>query len=135
MKSAPRMKAPGGVRLWRPPTTPGLGVGGHLERLDLVRTLDGSPRLILSTLSMPSMTLPHTVYCLSRKEASSKQMKNWLLALSGEDERAIEHTPRTCGSALNSPAGWDSSAAGARCPWGSQSGYEAVDDAVKTTLP
>jgi hypothetical protein len=36
----------------------------------------GSPRLILSTLSIPSMTLPHAVYCLSRKVASSKQMKN-----------------------------------------------------------
>ena len=29
-------------------------------------------------------------------------MKNWLLALLGFCERAIEHTPRTCGSALNS---------------------------------
>src|SRR4029079_18572311 len=62
----------------------------------------GSPRLILSTFSMPSITLPHTVYCLSRKLASSKQMKNWLLALLGFWARAIEHTPRTCGSALNS---------------------------------
>src|SRR4029078_13412762 len=62
----------------------------------------GSPRLILSMLSMPSITLPHTVYCLSRKPASSKQMKNWLLALLGFDERAIEQIPRTCGSALNS---------------------------------
>src|SRR5438128_1270654 len=62
----------------------------------------GSPRLILSTFSMPSITLPHTVYFLSRKVASSNTMKNWLLALSGLCERAIEHTPRTCGSALNS---------------------------------
>ena len=40
----------------------------------------GSPRLILSTFSMPSVTLPQTVYWLFRKEASSKQMKNWLSA-------------------------------------------------------
>ncbi len=32
----------------------------------------GSPRLILSTFSMPSTTLPQTVYWLSRKRASSK---------------------------------------------------------------
>ena len=43
----------------------------------------GSPRLILSTFSMPSMTLPQTVYWRSRKRASAKQMKNWLLALFG----------------------------------------------------
>ena len=69
---------------------------------DLVGVAHGSPRLILSTFSMPSITLPQTVYCLSRKRASSKQMKNWLLALLGFCERAIEQTPRTCGSALNS---------------------------------
>ena len=40
----------------------------------------GSPRLILSTFSMPSVTLPQTVYCLSRKRASSKTMKNCELA-------------------------------------------------------
>src|SRR4051812_45108643 len=43
----------------------------------------GSPRLILSTFSMPEVTLPHTVYWLLRKEASSKQMKNWLSPESG----------------------------------------------------
>ena len=43
----------------------------------------GSPRLISSTWSMPSITLPQTVYWRSRKVASSKQMKNWLLALLG----------------------------------------------------
>ena len=48
------------------------------------------------------MTLPQTVYCRSRKRASSKQMKNCELALSGFCERAIEAVPRTCGSALNS---------------------------------
>ena len=47
---------------------------------------------------MPETTLPHTVYCLSRKRASSKQMKNWLFALFGLCARAIEAVPRTCGS-------------------------------------
>ena len=32
---------------------------------------------------MPLSTSPQTVYWLSRKRASSKQMKNWLLALFG----------------------------------------------------
>ena len=40
----------------------------------------GSPRVILSTFSMPRLTRPHTVYWPSRKVASSKQMKNWLSA-------------------------------------------------------
>ncbi len=62
----------------------------------------GSPLGRASTLSMPSITSPQTVYCLSRKRASSKQMKNWLFALFGFCARAIEQTPRTCGSALNS---------------------------------
>src|SRR5271169_6927991 len=62
----------------------------------------GSPRLILSTFSMPETTLPQTVYCRLRKAASPKQMKNCELAESGLDERAIETVPRTCGSALNS---------------------------------
>ena len=51
---------------------------------------------------MPLSTSPQTVYWLSRKRASSKQMKNWLLALLGSWVRAIEQTPRTCGSLLNS---------------------------------
>src|ERR1700754_1689004 len=62
----------------------------------------GSPRLILSTFSMPEVTLPHTVYWLLRKEASSKQMKNWLSPESGLAARAIDVVPRTCGSLLNS---------------------------------
>src|SRR5438874_10578827 len=62
----------------------------------------GSPLLIVSTTSMPSTTLPHTVYCLSRKRASSKQMKNCEFAECGKLVRAIEQVPRTCGSALNS---------------------------------
>ena len=55
----------------------------------------GSPRLILSTCSMPSTTRPHTVYWPSRNEASSKQMKNWLSALSGLAARAMDAVPRT----------------------------------------
>ena len=63
----------------------------------------GSPRFSASTCSMPDATLPHTVYCLSRNFASPKQMKNWLLAELGSLERAIEHTPRTCGSRKTRP--------------------------------
>ena len=36
----------------------------------------GSPRFIRSTFSIPSVTSPQTVYWPSRKDASSKQMKN-----------------------------------------------------------
>src|ERR1700692_555436 len=62
----------------------------------------GSPRLILSTFSIPAVTLPQTVYWLLRNDASSKQMKNWLSPESGLAARAIEVVPRTCGSLLNS---------------------------------
>src|SRR5258705_4103138 len=62
----------------------------------------GSPRLILSTFSMPDVTLPQTVYWPLRNDASSKQMKNWLSPESGLLARAIEVVPRTCGSLLNS---------------------------------
>src|SRR5208282_6415856 len=62
----------------------------------------GSPRLILSTFSMPETTFPHTVYLRSRKGASAKQMKNCELAEFGLEARAIDTVPRTCGSALNS---------------------------------
>ena len=53
----------------------------------------GSPRLILSTFFMPSLTWPQTVYWPLRKDASSKQMKNWLSALLGAVARAIEAVP------------------------------------------
>src|SRR5437588_6261683 len=62
----------------------------------------GSPRLILSTFSMPDVTLPQTVYCLSRNRASVKQMKNCEFAESGLWARAMETVPRVCGSELNS---------------------------------
>ena len=51
---------------------------------------------------MPSVTRPHTVYWRSRKLASSKQMKNWLSAESGDCARAIDTAPLVCGSLLNS---------------------------------
>src|SRR5476651_406361 len=84
-------------------------VHGHSLTSAATRTLiilsglaGGSPFLILSTNSMPDVTLPHTVYWPSRKFASLKQMKNWLRALPGSLERAIDVTPRPCGSLLNS---------------------------------
>src|SRR3546814_17861604 len=51
---------------------------------------------------MPDVTSPHTVYWPSRKPASSKQMQNCELALLGFIVRAIEQTPRTLCSRLNS---------------------------------
>src|SRR3954454_14442128 len=62
----------------------------------------GSPRLILSTFSMPEVTLPHTLYWLLRKEASSKQMKNALSPESGVAARAIVGVPATGDGVLNS---------------------------------
>jgi len=63
----------------------------------------GSPRLISSTNSMPFTTRPNKVYSPSRKIESSKQMKNWLLALSGFWERAMPTAPRVKDSlSLNS---------------------------------
>ena len=35
-----------------------------------------NPLLMLSTNSMPSITLPNTVYCLSKNGAGLKQIKN-----------------------------------------------------------
>src|SRR5688572_5054178 len=57
---------------------------------------------ILPSTSSPLMTSPKAVYCLSRKRASARQMKNWLPAESGCCERAMERTPRTWGRSLNS---------------------------------
>src|SRR2546421_12243933 len=55
----------------------------------------GSPRLILSTLSIPSVTLPQTVYWPLSHGDSAKQMKNWLSPESGVCARAMETVPRT----------------------------------------
>src|SRR5213075_2325274 len=62
----------------------------------------GSPTGSASTCSMPLSTSPQTVYWRSRKFESAVTMKNWLLALSGSCERAIEATPRLCGALENS---------------------------------
>src|SRR6185295_18488806 len=62
----------------------------------------GSPTGSASTCSIPLSTSPHKVYCPSRKVASSNTMKNWLLAESGSDVRAIDTAPRTCGTSENS---------------------------------
>jgi len=74
----------------------------QLDQQALPGARGGSPLGSASTNSMPDVTSPHTVYWRSRKRASSKQMKNWLLALFGALVRAIEQTPRTCGTSLNS---------------------------------
>src|SRR6202008_5078829 len=50
----------------------------------------GAPFLILSTQSMPDVTLPQTLYWPSRKFESLKTMKNWLRAELGSLVRAIE---------------------------------------------
>src|SRR5690606_10645213 len=55
----------------------------------------GSPLLMASTTSIPSTTLPYTVYWPFKKPASPKVMKNWLLAESGSLVRAIPTVPRT----------------------------------------
>src|SRR5947208_2980198 len=61
----------------------------------------GSPRLILSTFSMPSVTLPQTVYWPLRKDASSKQMKNWLSPEAVLAARAISLVTSICLSFIN----------------------------------
>src|SRR5687768_11193653 len=65
-----------------------------------LRVVGMSP--ILPRTSSPFTTWPKAVYCLSRKRASARQMKNWLPAESGCCERAMERTPRTWGLSLNS---------------------------------
>ncbi len=58
----------------------------------------GSPLGSASTASMPSIDLaPHRVLGDRGSDASSRQMKNWLLAVFGVRSAAIEHMPRTCG--------------------------------------
>src|SRR5207249_2251572 len=49
---------------------------------------------ILPNTSSPRMSFPKLVYFPSRKEASPRQMKNWLPAESGSFDRAMEITPR-----------------------------------------
>src|SRR4029079_11756108 len=62
--------------------------------LTILSGLDGgSPGLILSTASMPSITWPQMVYLPLRKGAGARSMKNWLLALFGSLERAAPTVP------------------------------------------
>src|SRR5580698_9517896 len=90
---------PGGVsQLGRYRKPPQLSVALTI----LSGSFTGSPRLILSTFSIPDTTFPQAVYCLSKNRASSKQMKNCEFAESGLCARAIDTVPRTCGSLLNS---------------------------------
>ena len=65
-----------------------LDVSATVAETILSGSRTGSPRLILSTFSMPAVTFPQTVYCLSRKRASPKQMKNCELAEFGRPARA-----------------------------------------------
>src|SRR5215210_2132054 len=62
----------------------------------------GSPRVIASTQSMPSVTAPTTVYCPLRKDPSANMMKNCELALFGSCDRAMPRVPRLKGSLENS---------------------------------
>src|SRR5215212_4472745 len=62
----------------------------------------GSPRVIASTQSMPSVTSPNTVYCPLRKSPSANMMKNCELALLGSCDRAMPSVPRLKGSLENS---------------------------------
>src|SRR5476651_163974 len=84
-------------------------VHGHSLTSAATRTLiilsglaGGSPFLILSTNSMPDVTLPHTVYWPSRKFESLSTMKNWLCALFGSLVRAMPTAPRENGVLENS---------------------------------
>src|SRR5215813_10709539 len=63
---------------------------------EMAPLLCSPPFLMASTCSMPETTLPQTEYCRSSQGASSKQMKNWLLALLGLAVRAAESVPRLC---------------------------------------
>ena len=62
----------------------------------------GSPRVIPSTLSMPSITWPHTVYWPLRKLPGANMMKNCELPEFGLCERAMPTVPRSNGTLENS---------------------------------
>src|SRR3954462_13187734 len=62
----------------------------------------GSPRLILSTTSMPDTTSPTTVYFPFRDEPSANMMKNSEFAESLLAERAMPTMPRLNGTLENS---------------------------------
>ena len=56
----------------------------------------------MSINSIPLTTLPKAEYCLSKWGADSKQIKNWLFALSGSADRAADTVPLTCAMSVNS---------------------------------
>ena len=47
----------------------------------------------MSINSIPLITFPNAEYCLSKCGAESKQIKNWLLALSGSADLAADIIP------------------------------------------
>ena len=58
--------------------------------------------MIISINSIPFTTFPKAEYCLSKCGAESKQIKNWLLALSGSADLAADKTPRVWAMSVNS---------------------------------
>jgi len=93
-------------------------------------SVTGSPRLILSTFPMPSVTWPQTVYWLLRNGASAKQMKNWLSPESGFCARAI-HGATPVGLLVELRLELLAGAAGAGALRATGLRHETVDDAVK----
>src|SRR5262249_31493362 len=91
----------------------------------------GSPRLILSTFPMPSVTSPQTVYLPLRKGASAKQMKNWLSPESGDCARAIDTVPRRRGPCVELRLELLAGAAGAGAVGTAGLRHEPLDDTVK----
>ena len=51
---------------------------------------------------MPLITLPNAEYCRSKWGADSKQIKNWLFALSGSADLAADKVPRVWAISVNS---------------------------------
>src|SRR5207248_2693307 len=95
----------------RPPVGAGPFSSGFASRMTILSIVVGlfgrsfapfGALTILSATSIPFVTFPKTVYCLSRKVESEVTMKNCDEALFGSFERAMETTPRTCEMLLNS---------------------------------
>src|ERR1051326_327466 len=95
----------------RPPVGAGPFSSGFASRMTIFSIVVGlfgrsfAPRgalTILSATSIPFVTFPNTVYCLSRHGESEVTMKNCDEALFGSFERAMETMPRTCEMLLNS---------------------------------
>src|ERR1043165_3177167 len=95
----------------RPPVGAGPFSSGFASRMTILLIVVGSlgrslllrgALTILSATSIPFVTCPNAVYCLSRKPASATQMKNCDDALFGSCARAMETTPRAWWMSLNS---------------------------------